>query len=255
MKNIVKHLSAAASEIAKCINDSVWGRLSNKYLMYRYRKSTCPLEFSFNWSNKPNRIALVNLLVHDKLDGDYLEIGCDTNALFDSVPLLRKIGVDPLQGGTLRIESDDFFKKNEILFDVIFIDGLHEYEQVRRDVVNSMRFLKPGGWVGLHDVLPRNWVEEHVPRIGEGSWSGDVWKVAFELASTEGIDFRILNIDRGVGVFRVVRPEVELSDKIAELKEVRFPYLYENIAELPVIDWELGFQWIVNSKRNKEHKC
>ena len=102
--------------------------------------------FNWNWKDiRYNRIALVNLLCASKLGGNYLEIGCQGNICFDAVPMMNKIGVDPQSGGTHREYSDDFFVSNTTYFDVIFIDGLHVYDQVRRDVVNSINFLKPGG--------------------------------------------------------------------------------------------------------------
>ena len=41
--------------------------------------------------------------------------------------------------------SDEFFKNNEIYFDCIFIDALHIYEQVRKDILNSIKFLNANG--------------------------------------------------------------------------------------------------------------
>ena len=112
-------------------------------------KPSIPLfkeSFDWNWKDiRYNRIALVNLLCASKLGGNYLEIGCQCNICFDAVPMMNKIGVDPQSGGTHREYSDDFFVSNTTYFDVIFIDGLHVYDQVRRDVVNSINFLKPGG--------------------------------------------------------------------------------------------------------------
>ena len=64
--------------------------------------------------------------------------------------------------------SDDFFKTSKDKFDVIFIDGLHTYDQVRRDVINSIKHLKEGGYIALHDMLPRNWKEQHIPIITGG---------------------------------------------------------------------------------------
>ena len=39
--------------------------------------------------------------------------------------------------------------KNSIVF---FIDGLHEYAQVKRDIENSLNFLEPNGVILLHDT-------------------------------------------------------------------------------------------------------
>jgi hypothetical protein len=158
--------------------------------------------------------------------------------------MIDKIGVDPESGGTHKEYSDDFFKKNTKYFDVIFIDGLHVYDQVRRDVVNSIKFLKPRGWVAIHDMLPYDALSEHVPNISPGPWFGDVWKVAFELASSAGIEFKLIKIDGGVGLFRVIDPSATLNNLESFLQPKRFEYLYENIGRLPVIEWQDAYKWI-----------
>jgi len=208
-------------------------------------RPTFAKSFDWDWqSSHFNRIALVNLLCAGRLDGHYLEIGCQGDLLFDAVAMKNKIGVDPEAGGTRRMTSDDFFRSNSARFDVVFVDGLHVYDQVHRDVVNAIRFLRPGGWVAIHDMLPHDAVQEHVPNLSPGPWSGDVWKVAFELISTDGVDFRIVKVDCGVGVFRLTAPDVLLPDFSAELCDKRFEYLYENIGKLPLIEWREACDWI-----------
>ena len=213
------------------------------YLKAKYHDHAFPQSFGWEWEKvNYNRIALVNFLISKKQQPAYLEIGCASNGLFDSVPCIGKSGVDPSEGGTIRATSDEFFQTNSRFFDVVFIDGLHTYEQVRRDVINSIRFLKPGGYVALHDMLPDTWVEHHVPRISL-EWTGDVWKVAFELLQSHGIEFKIVRIDHGVGVFRVCDENSELVDLREELKNKEFEYLYRNIANLPVIEWQDFVEW------------
>ena len=51
--------------------------------------------------------------------------------------------------------SDEFFENNEIYFDCIFIDALHIYEQVRKDILNSVKFLNTHGIIIIHDCLPK----------------------------------------------------------------------------------------------------
>ncbi|MBP0574550.1 class I SAM-dependent methyltransferase, partial [Mycobacterium tuberculosis] len=89
-----------------------------------------------------------------------------------------------------RMTSDAFFATNTENFDVVFIDGLHEYAQVRRDVVHALGCLAAGGWIALHDMLPRGWREQHVPRLSR-SWNGDCWKIAVELSHSPDVEFRI----------------------------------------------------------------
>jgi hypothetical protein len=218
--------------------------LKDKFLRVKYQNHAFDKSFDWGWQQTNyNRIALVNLLIARKREPAYLEIGCQSNALFDSVPANKKTGVDPAAGGTVRATSDAFFEKNVQLFDVVFIDGLHTYEQARRDVINSIRFLKPGGYVALHDMLPGSWVEHHVPRISE-TWTGDVWKVAFELAQSRAIDFKIVKIDYGVGVFRLTEEKAELSELTEKLKEKEFEYFYKNIGQLPLAEWQDFVNWL-----------
>jgi hypothetical protein len=201
--------------------------------------------FEFDWrATNFNRIAVVNLLLADKPDGHYLEIGCANNDLFDSVIAKHKVGVDPQQGGTHRLTSNEFFARNGgARYDVVFIDGLHTYEQTRQDVINALRCVGKNSWIALHDMFPRDWLEEHVPRIS-GGWNGDVWKVAFELASAPDIDFKLLKIDHGVGVLRVLKEGATIPDMQGTLGDKRFPYFYEHAATLPLVDYAEGRAWI-----------
>lgn len=201
-----------------------------------------------------NRIALVNLLVSQFASPKYLEIGCDTNSLFDSVMATHKIGVDPLSGGTHRMTSDVFFAQNSMDFDVVFIDGLHTYEQVRKDVINSISCLrkKGGGWIALHDMLPQTWISQHVPQVAFGSWNGDVWKVAFELVGSEGLEFRIVKIDHGVGIIRVsdsdnLSPDLR-PDLIPLLEKANFSYYADNLGHLPIVEWQDASAWITSAQ-------
>ena len=140
--------------------------------------------------------------------------------------------------------SDEFFGSwAGEPFDLIFIDGFHTYEQAAKDVRNSLKVLNHGGWILVHDMLPRDWLEEHVPRL-QNVWTGDVWKVAFELAQTNGIEFKILKIDHGVGMFRVLIQDVQVPDLANELGDKRFLYLFENFHHLPVVEYDEGRLWI-----------
>jgi len=201
----------------------------------------------WNWSaTNFNRIAVVNLLLTRFKDPAYLEIGCASDSLFNSVPVLRKTGVDPSSGGNVRKTSDDFFHSNKERFDLVFIDGLHTYEQVRRDVVNSIKVINDGGWIVLHDMLPRDWIEHHVPIVSQGAWTGDVWKVAFELKQTDGIEFNILKIDHGVGVIKVLNRNAELKDFREELTLKEFDFYYDNLSKLPLVEWNDAIDWLRN---------
>ncbi|HTV97584.1 MAG TPA: class I SAM-dependent methyltransferase [Steroidobacteraceae bacterium] len=237
----------------KAIKESLFRRVPRRLFTstrrafgrYRYRNHFDARRLDLDWTvPQCNRIAIVNLLLAKRPHGKYLEIGCAGNEMFDSVIAMHKTGVDPARGGTVRLTSDEFFRSDDgTRYDVIFIDGLHTYQQVRRDVINSLSRLAKGGWIALHDMLPRDWLEEHVPRISD-TWTGDVWKMAFELSQSVDIDFRIIKVDMGVGVLRPLRESAQLLDLGPTLADKRFPYLFDHIDTLPLLDHATARQWI-----------
>ena len=105
-----------------------------------------------------------------------MEIGCDDNYSFSQIEVEKKIGVDPYSGGNYKGTSDEFFLRNSECFDCIFIDGLHEYDQVYKDIINSLKFLNEGGIILLHDCLPPSIHQQAVPRY-KRTWNGDVGKL------------------------------------------------------------------------------
>lgn len=151
----------------------------------------------------------------------YLEIGVQNPANnFDKVKCDLKIGVDPCigeykgyrWGGTNQFwalfpdESDVWFKKNlqhtePTTFELIFIDGLHHADQVKRDFENSLRCLSDNGFIVIHDVLPENEAGTIVPRQTK-VWWGDVYKWAMNIRNYDGIKFITYNIDNGCMVVR-----------------------------------------------------
>lgn len=177
--------------------------ISKYNLLARIRKFFDKSRKVINYEqNFYNRIAFINKAIskYNFSDVKYLEIGVDTNTVFNSIPVVlkNKVGVDPYQGRTHRMKSDDFFKKNTCKFDVIFIDGDHNYEQVRNDLISSLKILKDGGIIMLHDVLPRSEMEQSVPQKID-IWTGDVWKLIPELTeNSPSLELYIANIDYGV---------------------------------------------------------
>lgn len=165
-----------------------------------------PVNVKFENSNY-NRISFVLRAIKKNLETcKYLEIGCSTDTLFNCIPLKmsNKIGVDPIKGGTHRMTSDEFFEQNNQKFDVIFIDGLHTYEQCQKDVINSLNSLNENGLILLHDMMPTDNFAASNPRhmFAVNSWNGDVWKVAVELSLSKNLEFVLIPIDKGIGIIR-----------------------------------------------------
>lgn len=158
------------------------------------------------------RTDIINFLINRYGYKSYLEIGVlDVNVNFNRIIAQDKTGVDPnVMGIEYTMTSDEFFLQNTKSFDIIFIDGLHESEQVYRDIVNSLAVLNKGGTVVMHDCNPTSEIIQLVPSIRGGEWTGDCWKafVRFRNESTE-YDMFVVETDYGVGIIRKSVNDVE----------------------------------------------
>lgn len=140
----------------------------------------------------------------------YLEIGVAKGVTFHGVKARRKVAVDPKfrfnQAEALaknpgavyhQVYSDDYFQniiEKDELFDLIYIDGLHTFEQAFRDFTNSLAHLKPKGAIVLDDVLPATYASslkdihvfnevKKIPGIKPHGWAGDVYRLVFLIAA------------------------------------------------------------------------
>ena len=156
-------------------------------------------KLDFDWSIYPERYEIIQETIYRKKFKNYLEIGCDNDQLFSKINIEKKVGIDPISGGTIRDTSDNFFKKNIIKFDVVFIDGLHEYSQVKKDIENSLNNLNDNGIIFLHDCMPKSYLHQAVPRA-KGSWNGDVWKNIVEIRTRTELDTYVICADQGIGM-------------------------------------------------------
>ena len=184
-------------------------------------------EFAEEWSRlnrEPQRFDFINACIEARGLREYLEIGVNNPVTcFDLIQTSTKWSVDPgLEYAPNPVDfpftSDDFFKRlvrdelhcdrlplpSDKKFDCIFIDGLHQAEQVERDIHNALRHIRPGGVIVLHDCLPPN---EHCavntfPRshhaVTSNFWPGSTWR-AFERYVREGT-YRAFVVDTDVGL-------------------------------------------------------
>jgi len=210
----------------------------------------CNIIIDLNWDDiLYNRVSFISKAVNNFKNCRYLEIGCDNNMCFKSIATVNKTGVDPDRGGNVKETSDNFFKNNKKKYDVIFIDGLHFYEQCRKDVINSLKVLDKNGYIFLHDMTPRNWAEENVPRLKDTLWTGDVWKVAIELSKTKGVDFFVINADMGVGVLKKNEKDIIYYDDFENLKNLKFKNFLDINENVKYIDSEEALKFIGTSSQ------
>jgi predicted O-methyltransferase YrrM len=132
----------------------------------------------------------------------YLEIGVATGMTL-ALAQCASLGVDPqinISSNVLgtkpalhlfQMTSDAFFEAHdprEFLggeIDFAFLDGLHRFEYLLRDFMNTERCCRPDSVIAMHDCLsPGIYItarDEASPELKksrfQGSWCGDVWKV------------------------------------------------------------------------------
>ena len=190
------------------------------------------------------RWDLIQNIIDKKRYDNYLEIGCDKDQSFSKIKVKNKIGVDPVSGGNIRSTSDQFFRTNTSKFDIIFIDGLHHYEQVIKDVNNSLQILNDNGFILLHDCLPRSVAHQAIPRY-RGSWNGDVWKALVELRTRSDLDTYTCQIDFGVGIVQKKKNTEILFFEKKNFKRLKFSDYYHNFNSfMRVIDYKKALELI-----------
>lgn len=181
----------------------------------------------YNWSKYPTRFEIIQNIIEFKKYKSYLEIGCDRNQSFSNINIDKRVGVDPVEGGTHKMTSDEFFLNNNDKFDIIFIDGLHQYEQVIKDVKNSLNCLTKNGIILLHDCLPRTLWNQVYPRINS-DWNGDVWKAIVECRTYENIDTYTCIADRGMGLIVPRKNMNKLILNKSNFRRLRYKDYYQN---------------------------
>lgn len=185
------------------------------FFLYHYLKGGFKSKtINVSFENKKSRLEIVQNIIDVKRFNYYLEIGTFKDDLFKHVKCKKKIGVDPVSGGNIRKTSDEFFLNNKETFDLIFIDGLHHYNQVKKDINNSLKVLNKNGIILMHDCLPRNYYYQAVPR-SQLNWNGDTWKSFLEVRGNSNYDAYCCYADQGIGVIlkRNNRNILELENK------------------------------------------
>lgn len=199
------------------------------------------------------RSTVINSLLERFAEPRYLEIGVNKGETFFSVPLTtRKVAVDPEflfdfaahaadepNSEYHQVTSDIYFAdivEPTRQFDVIYLDGLHTFDQTLRDFIHAVDHLSPSGVIVVDDVQPNSYhaslksMEEAYgikAWLGSDDWSwmGDVYRLVFFIQSYYSrFSLRVIEDNHGQAViWRKPRRSTELLPlTVAETASVPF---------------------------------
>ena len=197
-----------------------------------------------------DRSTMINEFLGLFENPSYLEIGVNKGETFNKITAARKVAVDPkflfdttsysVTGKVdfYEMRSDTFFSEiagSLQAYDVVFIDGLHTFEQTLRDLLNAMMFSTPKSIMVIDDVLPDSY-DASLPDLDQvyrlhneaaksgahwpssSSWMGDVFKIPFFIESFLS-QFSYATVRETQGqtvVWREVRPVTALVSRSME---------------------------------------
>ena len=216
-----RNVEGFAREIQRC-----WETIKDNDEERKNARKTAETEFSFDKAadgmikifdevlskepvrtNKPNHVAhVVNSFVQKYKYKKYLEIGVYKRRVYDNVACKDKTSVDPVCDSQYHMMSDTFFEnlKEDVKYDLIFIDGNHMEKFADRDIKNSLDHLAEGGTILVHDCNPkteflqRDYVEGMPP-----PWSGKVWRSFLNVKLRRNdLEMYTIDFDTGIGVIR-----------------------------------------------------
>jgi hypothetical protein len=108
-----------------------------------------------------------------------------------------------------QLPSDEFFARHDPVailgqkIDFAFLDGMHLFEFLLRDFINTEKGCKPNSVVALHDCIPidpymtrRKMADPEFQKLSQrpGWWTGDVWKTISVLKKYRP-DLKIIALD------------------------------------------------------------
>lgn len=216
-----------------------------------------------------NRLDVLNLIINKIKARNYLEIGVEKGKIFLKINAKKKLGVDPvikipnkkkflscindfhnLFNEYYKVTSDKFFENNhsrlEALsgIDVIFVDGLHSYEQSYKDVLNSLKYVSKRGIIVMHDcnpstefqaktVCPSQNDSTFIEDKSASFWCGDVWKTIVRLRSERtDLNIFVLDCDFGIGVISSGKNEAVLNLNGKTISNLNYSELDKNRQKL-----------------------
>lgn len=183
----------------------------------------------------------------------YLEIGVDQGHTFHKLQAAEKYAVDVkfafdvphaksssenVNTYYYEMPSDDFFTLeagSQKKFDVVFIDGLHTFDQTLRDFFHASYALNEGGVIIIDDVMPSSYAAS-IPDLDltrkfwtatanpDGAWMGDVFRLVFFIEDyLTSFSYATVAENHGQTVmWRAPRPAKGTARKVEDISRLQY---------------------------------
>lgn len=134
----------------------------------------------------------------------YLDIGLAKGETFQRLipycmemrgvdPVLPPMGALDLKCRLFGMTSDQYFKENpDEQYDLVFIDGFHEHQQLLRDVRHSLDRLLTSGVIMAHDSFPPS------PALTDAANCGDAYKAIIDLRGDRSLEAYTIPVTYGL---------------------------------------------------------
>jgi len=98
---------------------------------------------------------LESLMAIDTFEGsdEHKKRNIDFKKVYENFKYNLNLGAGGKNINFLKTNSDDFFNNNKNYYNLIYIDGSHHYEQVKKDFINSFNFLENNGYIICDDFM------------------------------------------------------------------------------------------------------
>lgn len=198
-----------------------WGAAAYRYLA----RATAKLSSVRRPCGDLLRDQILQRIIESTNSSSYLEIGVNTTNqpgysrnLINGVTI-HGVDVNPDSAAEFVMSSDVFFEEHpELTYDLIFVDGLHHWEQALRDIINSLSRLTDKGHIVVHDTRPSSWVSTTRAEGLDLYWHGDVWK-AIVVLRTIFPDLGVTTVDSDHGLTIIYRKDSPVSSRYPQLTE------------------------------------
>lgn len=181
----------------------------------------------------------------------YLEVGVSKGGTFHNLKADFQVAVDPRfrfdwqakqaergeQTQYHQVTSDEYFGSiidPDQLFDVIYLDGLHTFEQTLRDFTNALDHLAPRGVILIDDVRPSSYhasLPDHANYLavhkyvkgGAFAWMGDVYKLVWFIDTFyQSLSYATVANNHGQAVVWRERREFVTERSVTEIGQLAF---------------------------------